>query len=350
VPWIALQIGQRETIMKWRHWSILIVLGLLNYIIFSTAFNLLAEQRHPKVGPTRTPRPTFESIEPSAVAWIVVPTSTTRPTKPPVTPSPTPAITLAPQVTPTVQLTTTVETPIAETPQAITPTHTPQPPTATPLPEFATHVVQRGETLSEIAAQYGVSVQDIMDANGLSNPNRIITHQELLIPTSVKPATATTAPAMNSPTTKPPTPKPTKKPPTSTPTPTSSTSGLQFTGQIIWDPLVAPNCSGPAISKQSIIQDANGNPVNGARIEVDCYGNNWLSHPSGNPGEYDPGHYDFAFGQSSPQDWTCTARVFDINGQPVASSQIVAIHFDTNNCSPHGNGHQVAIVNWTKHW
>ena len=40
----------------------------------------------------------------------------------------------------------------------------------------------------------------------------------------------------------------------------------------------------------------------------------------------------------------------DVNGQPVASSEVVTIQFDTNDCSPHGNGHQVATVNWTKHW
>jgi protocatechuate 3,4-dioxygenase beta subunit len=114
--------------------------------------------------------------------------------------------------------------------------------------------------------------------------------------------------------------------------------------------MVAPNCSGPAIAKQSIIQDTAGNPVNGVRVEVDCYGNTWQSHASGTPGEYDPGHYDFAFGQSSPQDWTCTARVLDHNGQPVESSEMASIHFDTNDCDPEGSGHQVAIVNWTKHW
>ena len=65
--------------MKWRHWAVLIVLVLLNYIIFSTAFTQLAEQRRPKARPTRTPHPTFESIEPSPVAWMVLPTSTSRP-------------------------------------------------------------------------------------------------------------------------------------------------------------------------------------------------------------------------------------------------------------------------------
>jgi hypothetical protein len=215
--------------------------------------------------------------------------------------------------------------------------------------------------LSEIALLYGVTVRAIADANGLANPSFIITGQELVIPEpgqTPPPPTAGPTPANTpAPTQQPPTPKPTQKPPVATstqppPTPTSPppASAFQFTAEVIWDPMVAPNCSGPAISKQSVVKDASGNPVNGVRVEVDCYGNKWLSHPTGNPGEYDAGHYDFSFGQSTPQDWTCTARVFDINGQPVTSSEVIAIQFDTNNCRPHGTGHQVAIVNWTRHW
>jgi LysM repeat protein len=44
-----------------------------------------------------------------------------------------------------------------------------------------THVVQRGENLSQIAARYGTTVQAIMDANGLRNPNSIYVGQRLTI-------------------------------------------------------------------------------------------------------------------------------------------------------------------------
>jgi hypothetical protein len=162
--------------------------------------------------------------------------------------------------------------------------------------------------------------------------------------TTAAQTTATATPKPQAPTA---TSTSTSKPPTATPT--QAAGGSQFTAEIIWDPVIAPNCSGPAISKQSIIRDAGGGPVNGARVEVECYGNKWLSHASGTPGEYEPGHYDFSFGQHTPQDWTCTARVFDLNSQPV-TSEVVTIQFDTNDCKPDGNGHQVAIVNWTKHW
>ena len=339
--------------MKWRHWSILIILVLLNYIIFSTAFTQLARQRHPGPYSTRTPQPTFTSVDPSPVAWIVLPTSTLRPTRPPITPAPTTAITATTEITLTALPTVAVAT---STPPLATssppPTATPVAPKATPSGGSVVHTIQRGETLSQIAKKYGVTVQALVDANGLSNPNHIVVGQKLIIPVSGEtvPTATARAQATRAPTAKPPAPKPTKKPPAATATPKPAASNFQFTAQVIWDPLVAPNCGGPGISKQSVIKDAGGNPVNGVRVQVDCYGNVMTSHPSGNPGEYDPGHYDFSFGQSSPQDWTCTARVLDINGQPVASSEVISVHFDANDCQPYGSGHQVAIVNWTKHW
>jgi LysM repeat protein len=44
------------------------------------------------------------------------------------------------------------------------------------------YVVQRGDTLYSIAVRYGTSVQAIMQANGLSNPNFIRVGQQLRIP------------------------------------------------------------------------------------------------------------------------------------------------------------------------
>jgi lipoprotein-anchoring transpeptidase ErfK/SrfK len=45
------------------------------------------------------------------------------------------------------------------------------------------HVVQRGETLGRIAARYGTSVAAFVSANGLRNPNFIYVGQRLRIPT-----------------------------------------------------------------------------------------------------------------------------------------------------------------------
>lgn len=54
-------------------------------------------------------------------------------------------------------------------------------PDASPLCKFI-HVVKRGETLSRIARRYGVSVAAIVQANELRDPNRIVPGQMLCIP------------------------------------------------------------------------------------------------------------------------------------------------------------------------
>ncbi|MBN1309791.1 MAG: LysM peptidoglycan-binding domain-containing protein [Anaerolineae bacterium] len=46
----------------------------------------------------------------------------------------------------------------------------------------STHVVQPGETLSAIARQYGLTVEQIAAANGITNPDRIYAGQVLVIP------------------------------------------------------------------------------------------------------------------------------------------------------------------------
>jgi LysM repeat protein len=329
--------------MKWRHWAILIVLLLLNYIVFSTAFSQLAKQHRPGPSPTRTPAPTFENPAQGPVAWVVLPTCTTQPTRTPVTPSPTPDPALA---SATHESVVTAEAPPPEAPTAIAPTLAPETPPAspTPLSESTVYVVRRGDTLSAIAARHGVSLQAIVSANGLTNPSHIITGQKLIIPGVGQPVP-------------PPTPRPVQPtqapPPTTAPTPAPTASrpapGAQFTASLVWDPAVAPNCAGPAVARQSIIRDSAGNPVNGVVVRANCYDNIFDSHPSGLPGEYEPGHYDFSFGQMTPQDWICTFQVISLNGQPV-TSEVATIHFDVNDCRPNRSGHQVAILNWTKHW
>ena len=53
-------------------------------------------------------------------------------------------------------------------------------PTATPPPEF--HIVQAGETLTLIAARYGLTMDDIAVKNGLDDPNAIFAGQRLSLP------------------------------------------------------------------------------------------------------------------------------------------------------------------------
>ena len=67
------------------------------------------------------------------------------------------------------------------------------------LPVYAdsTYVVKSGETLSQIARRFGVTVQAIVTANGLTNPNLIWAGQNLIIPApgTIPSAPATTVPA-----------------------------------------------------------------------------------------------------------------------------------------------------------
>jgi len=76
----------------------------------------------------------------------------------------------SPTAIPTVRASVSVATP---TPRAPTPT-----PRSTPL----TYVAQKGDSLSTIAARFGVTVQALMAANGLANPNLVNVGQVLVIP------------------------------------------------------------------------------------------------------------------------------------------------------------------------
>lgn len=341
--------------MKWRHWSLLIILLLLNYLIFSAAFSFLARRQQPDSQPTRTPQPTFASVTSQPLTWIIAPTNTPGFAAAVLRPAATVPVSVP--VTATLSITAPMTEPGAA--PVVTATATPSAtttPAPTPTPTAAgtttIHIVQRGETLGAIAQRYGVSVAAIVRANNIANPNLIVPGQRLTIPVAGQPLpTATPRPAQ------PATPRPTRAPtqPAATatrrpPAATATPARQQFTAEIVWHPNVAPNCAGPAISNQSIIRDSAGNPVNGVVVRINCYGNIMDSFPSGMAGAYEAGHYDWSPGQSEPQDWACTARAWTLNGQAIASSQEVTIHFDTNDCRPGGNGHQVAILNWTKWW
>ncbi|MBN1285255.1 MAG: LysM peptidoglycan-binding domain-containing protein [Anaerolineae bacterium] len=80
-------------------------------------------------------------------------------------------------------------------------------PAAQPAPAAApgaagstTHIVQRGEYLTSIGRQYGVTAAAIAQANGLTNPNLVFVGQRLIIPATsgVAPAPAALVPAPTS--------------------------------------------------------------------------------------------------------------------------------------------------------
>ncbi len=69
--------------------------------------------------------------------------------------------------------------PISATAVSVHPTMLP---TELPTPAPLVYTVKDGDTLSSIALTYGVSVQDIISANGLTNPDILTIGQQLVIP------------------------------------------------------------------------------------------------------------------------------------------------------------------------
>jgi len=95
-------------------------------------------------------------------------------------PSPPPSPIATPSPSPTTAASTTPE-PTAD--PSVAPTAEPTPdPTPTPAPPQQTYVVQEGDTLAEIAAEFGTSVAALQAANGIEDPNEIAIGEVLVIP------------------------------------------------------------------------------------------------------------------------------------------------------------------------
>ncbi len=120
----------------------------------------------------------------------------------------------------------------------------------------------------------------------------------------------------------------------------------RFTGQIIkW----FPNCGEVGISKESLILEAStSRPLDGVQVKIWAE-SGWeaLSLPSG--GGYGAGHYDLANLCPSPCQRTYYLKADNWNGAPL-DSEVIALQFNTDDCHPQGNGHQVAVVNWYSQW
>ena len=72
---------------------------------------------------------------------------------------------------------------VLRNPPTPVPTATPRPvPSPTPVPARAIYTVQRGDVLQAIADSFEISMQAIVDANNLDDPNAIFIGQQLIIP------------------------------------------------------------------------------------------------------------------------------------------------------------------------
>ena len=113
-------------------------------------------------------------------AGIASPSASPPPSRAPATPVPATAAPATPTPSPTATASPTPTASPSPTPEiTLGPTATPAPPSPTPL----VHTVARGETLRYIARLYGVTVDEIVAANELADPNRIYIGQQLVIPT-----------------------------------------------------------------------------------------------------------------------------------------------------------------------
>lgn len=317
--------------MKNRHWSIIIILVLLNYLVFSQLIVLFVESNKPAPTPTRTPKPTFTS------------TFTPSPIPPP-PPTPTPPPPPAPTATRVVPPTDT------PTPEG-GPTSAPPPKaTAAPAPGETrtgrtTHVVQSGESLSQIAQRYGVSVEAIVQANGLEDPSLIYPGQTLIIPApgevpptaTPRPPTATPQPA--SPTAVPPTA--TGVPPTAAPEPTTPPSESQYQYRLGRSVTCSPNCGTTGV--KGTVYDVNANRVPGLTVKV--WTDGWCcGHYETNT--YAP--YEILIGPG-PRAGHWYVAVFSHDGN-TQLSEVVDVYTTSEPCEPSSSGCQWPVVDFVARW
>lgn len=107
-------------------------------------------------------RPKPQIILPQATEPVSTPTTAPQATETPLPTSPTPTAAV-------------VETPAAT--QVATPT-----PSPTATPQVTVHIVSFGESLFSIAQVYGVTMEAVATANGITYPYLIYVGQELVIP------------------------------------------------------------------------------------------------------------------------------------------------------------------------
>ena len=141
------------------------------------------------------------------------------------------------------------------TPTAVLfPSPTVLPPTSTPAP--LVHVVKPGETLAGIAATYGVSLEALIAANGLSDPNLIYPGQELVIPGHV----ASPTEVATGPTAPPPTPLVVTPPAMLTPEgpPRVEIAGVIGAGDLEVEQVRVRNSGGMAVLEGWTLSSATG--------------------------------------------------------------------------------------------
>jgi LysM repeat protein len=131
--------------------------------------------------------------------------------------------------------------------------------TAQAGPTPTIYVVQAGDTMSTIAQRYGVTVDDILAANGLSDPNILSIGQNLIIPVEgYTPPTATPAEPAPLPTNPAPPPLPTATRDPSQPAPSLVIREVRGVGALADEALVIFNEGGSVQLAGWSVRDETG--------------------------------------------------------------------------------------------
>jgi LysM repeat protein len=150
-------------------------------------------------------------------------------------------------LSPTPASTSIAEPPLGTPGLVLSPFPTPAPPTPT------LHTVQSGETLGLIAERYDVAVEDIMQANGLTDPNVLDVGQVLLIPMGGFNPTPTPAPEATVPA---PLPTATRDP--NVPPPNLAIREVKAPGVLNDETVVMVNSGGPVDLAGWTLRDETG--------------------------------------------------------------------------------------------
>ncbi len=154
--------------------------------------------------------------------------------------------------------TETVPIPTPSPPSASAEPSTPtSPPAPSPTPGPLLYTIQEGDTLFSIAAAHGISLEELVAANGLADPNLIRPGDVLVIPGR----TAPTSDQPLAPTVPPPTTPP--RPPLPTPTPSGppvvEIASVLGAGNLATEVVLVRNRGGAASMEDWTLSDAAGN-------------------------------------------------------------------------------------------
>ncbi len=249
-----------------------------------------------------------------------------------------------------------------------TPTPSPTPePSSTDVSQPAKYVIQAGDALLLIAEAYGITLEALMEANGITDPEWIAVGQELIIPSEDDLATATAVHASLTPTetSVPPTETPVPAPPTNTPPP-PSTSTPSPTDTAVPEPTPTPIPPTPTVVSgldfrliekyhlsceendqrhniYAYVYDADGNEIPGVRLRVWWPGGEDFMITGLKP-EEGPGYADFAMYNGS-----YSVEVVDFTSDMADG---LNTDLEDEDCPNHGNtwGHNSYRVKFQRTW